>query len=196
MRQHLTQEELIKYLDTTDPTEEYLLWLDEAQEHVDDCALCQEQIRRYLTVERVCEADGLAQGIAWMDRESEVRRNIVLLRLGMMEQNARIQKIRQLILQGQFQELVIGQSQIGRSKQVFRGNGSDLSGQQFCAEQTETGLRIRFDDPVMNGHEIICESENARNMQLGRIVWNQDNHEAIADFEGIADVGDYHIYIL
>ncbi|MDD6038285.1 MAG: hypothetical protein PUD20_05770 [bacterium] len=196
MRQHLTQEEIIKYMDTTDLSEEYALWLEEAQTHVDDCVLCQEQLRRFLTIEHVCEADMLTQSIAWMEKESDVRRNMVLFRLEMLGQNERIQRVRQAMLQGQFAEYVIRQSQIGRRKSIFRGSDTDTPEQTFCVEYTDTGIRMKFDNPAMTGHELICESDNAQNIQLCKIVWNEEIGVAIADAEGIGDMSEYHIYIL
>lgn len=196
MRQHLTQEEIIKYMDTSDLSEEYMLWLEEAQEHVDDCALCQEQLRGFLAVEQVCEADMLSQGITWMGKESDVRRNIVLLQLGMLEQTERVQRVRQSIMQGQFLEYAIRQTQIGRRQRVFRGSGSELSEQNICVEPTDAGIRVKFDAPAMVGRDVIYESDNAHNMQLCTIVWSEEIGAAIADIEGATDARDFHIYIL
>ena len=196
MRQHLTQEEIMKYMDTADLSEEYIRWSEEAQTHVDNCALCQEQLRRFLAVEQVCEADMLTQGIDWMEKESDVRRNIVLFRLGMLGENERIQHVRQAILQGQFLEYVVKQSQIGRKQSIFRGDRSDISEPEFSLERTDTGIRIKFDDPAMVGHEVILGSDDAQSIQLCTVVWNEAIGAAIADTDGTVDVRDYHIYIL
>ena len=37
MRTHLTTDDLIKYMDTTDISEEYLLWFEGITEHIESC---------------------------------------------------------------------------------------------------------------------------------------------------------------
>lgn len=71
---HLTAEEIIKYMDTSDLSEGYLLWMEEISEHFLSCSTCQTRLRKALIVESICEEDGLAAGIRMMVKMEKAKK--------------------------------------------------------------------------------------------------------------------------
>lgn len=90
---HLTAEEIIKYMDTSDMSEDYLLWMEETTEHLQACDVCQKRLHRAMTAESVCEEEGLAAGLELMEHEEEIRRNILIAQLGRMREQERIAEL-------------------------------------------------------------------------------------------------------
>lgn len=73
---HLTVEEIIKYIDTSDLSEEYLLWMEEVSEHLLTCDECQRRLRRALIVDSICEDGGLEEGLRLLAEEEKIREKI------------------------------------------------------------------------------------------------------------------------
>lgn len=70
---HLTAEEIIKYMDTSDLSEAYLLWMEEVSEHLLSCNECQGRLRKALIVESICEDGGLQAGLQLLAKEEKIR---------------------------------------------------------------------------------------------------------------------------
>lgn len=73
---HLTADEITKYLDTTDLSEEYLLQMEEISVHLSSCNQCQNVLRKALVIESICEEGGLAAGLRLLPKEEKVRRDV------------------------------------------------------------------------------------------------------------------------
>ena len=73
---HLTAEEIIKYMDTSDLSEEYLLWMEEVSGHFLSCNECQRRLRKALIVESICEDGGLKAGLRLLEKEEKIRADI------------------------------------------------------------------------------------------------------------------------
>ena len=72
-KNHLTVEEIIKYMDTSDLSEEYLLWMEEVSEHLLSCDQCQRSLRKALIVESIFEEGGLSAGLRLLEKEEKIR---------------------------------------------------------------------------------------------------------------------------
>ena len=56
---HLSVEEIKKYINKNDLTEEYLLWLEKATQHLDDCAICRKRVQEAILIEEMCEENNI-----------------------------------------------------------------------------------------------------------------------------------------
>lgn len=73
---HLTTEEIIKYMDTSDLSEDYLLFMEEVMEHMSRCHFCRHRLQKALTVESICEEGGLAAGLRLLAKEEKIKNRI------------------------------------------------------------------------------------------------------------------------
>lgn len=73
---HLTAEEIIKYMDTSDLSEGYLLWMEEVSEHLLTCSDCQRRLHQVIIVDSICEDGGLEAGLRLLAEEEKIREKI------------------------------------------------------------------------------------------------------------------------
>lgn len=69
---HLSAEEIMKYMDTLDLSEEYLLWMEETSEHLMTCNSCYQKLRQAMLVESICEEGGLETGLRLLAKEEKI----------------------------------------------------------------------------------------------------------------------------
>ena len=69
---HLSAEEIMKYMDTSDLSEEYLLWMEKTSEHLMTCHSCYQKMRQAMLVESICEEGGLEIGLRLLAREEKI----------------------------------------------------------------------------------------------------------------------------
>ena len=69
---HLTAEEIIKYMDTSDLSEEYMLWMEDVSDHLLTCYSCHQRLCQALLTESVCEEGGLEIGLRLLAREEKI----------------------------------------------------------------------------------------------------------------------------
>ncbi|MCM1047160.1 MAG: hypothetical protein NC433_01885 [Clostridiales bacterium] len=153
---HLTAEEIIKYMDATDMSEDYLLWLEEATEHIQICDVCQNRLHRAMTVDSLCEEEGLSAGLKLMEHEEEIRRNILIAHLSRMQEQERIAKQERItellknIRNGYVERFVFSAAALKRSAGAVRGADSQ-HGQQVTLEKSEDKLLLKI--PGRQGRE-------------------------------------------
>lgn len=78
---HLSIDEIEKITDTSDLSTEYLTWYESVEEHIAECPLCREQIRRKILCDDLTDGSILQEGITLLGKEEEIRRNIVIYKL-------------------------------------------------------------------------------------------------------------------
>lgn len=140
---HLTAEEIMKYTDVSDLSEEYLLWMEETTEHLQACGVCQERLHRAMTAESVCEEEGLAAGLELMEHEEEIRRNILIAQLSRMQEQERIAELITRIRDGYVERFVFSVADLRRSAGAVRGAESQY-GQQVTLEKSEDKLLLKI----------------------------------------------------
>ena len=77
---HLTVEEIKKYINKNDLTEEYLLWLEKATQHLDDCAICRKRVQEAILIEEMCEENNIADVLKFAAQEEDIRKSITELK--------------------------------------------------------------------------------------------------------------------
>lgn len=77
---HLSVEEIKKYINKNDLTEEYLLWLEKATQHLDDCAICRKRVQEAILIEEMCEENNIADVLKFAAQEEDIRKSITELK--------------------------------------------------------------------------------------------------------------------
>lgn len=140
---HLTSEEIMKYMDASDISEGYMLWLEEMAEHILTCAVCQEKLARAMAAESVCDEAGLAAGLALMEHEEEIRRNILIAHLSRMQEQTRIAELIRHIQGGLVERFTFFIENLQRSAGAVRGE-KPQRGQRVTLERAENKLLLRI----------------------------------------------------
>ena len=204
MRTHLTWEEIEKYIDTSDLTEEYLLWMEQVSEHIDACEICQKRIQKAAIIEGALEEDNFSQMLELAQHEEEIRRNILICKLYQMSQddNTReelqqtmmqiIQKMQQQAVQAYILQAVAMQKRAGVSR-----------GEEYFAKR-EDGLEISYKDSLLQVCFIKDSSKNylavlnqdGKAPQIAEAVWTEEKDCFVAEFEIEESLTEFEIYIV
>ena len=113
---HLSVEEIEKITDTSDLSPEYLTWYESVENHIAECPLCREQIRRKLLCNDLTDGSILQEGISLLGKEEEIRRDIVIARL--LQQSRDNQAIAEALRRQQYAQLSLVNR---KSRAVYRG---------------------------------------------------------------------------
>ena len=157
MRTHLTTDDLIKYMDTTDISEEYLLWFEGITEHIESCEACRQLLEKAIRLEGTLQEENFGQLFKMAEHEAEIRRSIVACKLQMMysQDSTRdaagtivAEAIRQLQINAVKSYMLQMSSMAGRAG-VARGEGDSISlakedGVEILVEDSE--LLVKTDD--------------------------------------------------
>lgn len=78
MREHLTQEDIEKYVNIDEQDPVYLEWFEEAEMHVLGCKRCQELIKKQMMINMICAPDGelLNVGLKALSKEININKPI------------------------------------------------------------------------------------------------------------------------
>ena len=90
MRKHLTIEDIDKYMDTSDLSDSYLLWMEEISSHLMECEECQQRLQKAVIVDQFCEEENLKNVIKLAEQEAEIKRNILICKLIKKYQESKI----------------------------------------------------------------------------------------------------------
>lgn len=208
MRTHFTIEDIEKYMDTSDFSEEYLLWMEEVTEHLDKCEKCQKMIDKAIAIESVCREENLSSLLKLAEQEEEIRRSIVICKLVQMYQqdatrNAVNESMADVIRQMQMNEIrsyVLQVAHIPRYAGVSRGE--DEGG---YSKKTEDGVEITIKDGVLQVKK--SDSDKQRkftavldchegNPMVCEALWNEESQQWIAQFNLDDVLEQYEVYII
>lgn len=144
MERHLTAEDLDKYMDTSDLTEDYLLWMEKASEHLSKCPQCQKALQKALDEDCICEEEGFAAALTLAQQEEEIRRSILICKLQQMEQQERMAQLIRKLQSSAAIPYVFQMKDIQKKAGIARGEdrGSAISDHQ-------QGLEITCEEHVL-----------------------------------------------
>lgn len=99
-KKHLTTEEMIKYLDTSNLSEDYLLWMEEVTEHIMGCSQCRESLHKAMAVDSICDEEGLTAGLKLLEKEEEIRKDILVASLRRLQEQEKMAELIRRIQNG------------------------------------------------------------------------------------------------
>ena len=144
---HLSVEDIARITDTSDLSSEYLTWYEGVEAHIADCALCREQIRRKILCDDISDGRLLKDGILMLEKEEEIRRNMVIAKL--MQQGTMDQILANAMRERRYVQLPLAPGRKGLA--VCRGE----TGQEdmICIWHDNT-LQIIFGEEQFRGIEL------------------------------------------
>ena len=92
-KRHLTYEELERYIEDTDFSEEYMMFCEPVMEHLDRCALCRERLDKLMLLSTLTEDAYMASALNLVQQETKIRRTIAALRLQVMNEEQRMEEV-------------------------------------------------------------------------------------------------------
>lgn len=206
---HLTSEEIMKYMDASDMSEEYMLWMEETAEHILTCDVCQEKLNRAMTAESICDEEGLAAGLKLMEYEEEIRRNILIAHLTRMREQARIAELIEHIRSGYVERFTFSAADLRRSAGVVRGTDQQY-GQQVTLEKAEDKLVLRIPGEMgkesRTGTEEVCDNDRKNKLTvilhmedeepvIKEALWDEACGQYVAEVDGCGRGEKLEIYI-
>lgn len=120
-KKHLTTEEMTKFMDSSNLSEDYLLWMEEAAEHVMGCSQCQERLHRAMTVDSICDEEGLAAGLKLLEKEEEIRRELLVASLKRLQEQEKVEEFIRGIQNGRAERFVFSMMTPPRRTGAVRG---------------------------------------------------------------------------
>ena len=205
MRTHLTWEEIEKYIDDSDVSEEYLLWFQQVSEHIETCELCQNRIQKAVFMEEMLEEDNFNHMLELANQEEEIRRNIVICKMYQMAQDNNtkedlkqglqqmIQKMQQEVVKTYFLQAMPMQKRAGvaRGEKVSLGNDKD----DLRTEYEDGILRVYCNNDPKKEFSAVLNIEG-KNPQIAKALWMEKTECFVAEFEMDDIQTDFEIYII
>lgn len=206
MSTHLTIEDLEKYMDTSDLSEEYLLWMEGINQHLDECERCQKLLDKAIEIEYVCEEENFADMLKLAEREEEIRRNMVACKLMQMCQSDETQDAAKVIMIEAIKQLqmnavhsyVLQLSAMPRYATVARGEEEyalkSEGGMEITTENGVLQLKTAESDKQKKFTAVLDRKENSP--MVCEASWDEETQKWIAKFD-MADVPDqFEVHII
>ena len=119
---HLTRNDLQKYMDTSDLSEAYLLWMEQVTEHLLECPKCQAALQKLMLIDSICEEESFAEALELATQEEAVRRDLLIAKLQQMQEQARMAEVIQKLSEQAVSPIMLQMSDLQRRAGVVRGD--------------------------------------------------------------------------
>lgn len=193
--EHLTYEELERYIDDTDLSREYLLWSEPVTEHLDVCAACRDRLDKLFLLSELTGDENIVPSIRLVSRESQVRTQAVALHLEIMAENQRMLEVARRLKIGAFLAMSASKTDLLRKQSVVRSD--EINEKKQITVCYESGhIRVSVALPEEKDVTVVLvpkDGKEAPGMQCA--VWHEEQKVAVAEFEVDKLKDDYEIYI-
>lgn len=195
---HLSIDEMEKYIDTSDLSEEYLLWMEEVSEHVLNCQRCQQALQKAMLIESISDEWGLQSALELAAKEEEIRRNLLIAKLQQMQEQARMAEVVQRLTQGAIQPLVMQRRDLQRRAGVARGEtGSNVKlpqGVEITAREEQILVKVPSQDSAR--HVTVLLDRKGLQPEVREAVWNESEKVWTAEFTIANPQETFEIYVI
>lgn len=196
MQTHLTVQDLMKYLDTSDLSEEYLLWMEKISGHLTACERCQEALHRAMEADCICEEEGLQNTMKLASQEEEIRRSILICKLQKLQQQERMAEVIQLLQKNATVPYVLQMADLQRRTGIARGKKMEADSQKADFSYESGRLVVRVSDKGNNQKVIIVLEQKDTDPIVCEALWDETEKQWTADFELSNPSSEFEIYIL
>ncbi len=193
---HLTAEDMEKYLDTSDLSEEYLLWMESVSEHLSGCTKCQEALNRAMETDSICDEKELGDALELASHEEEIRRSILLCKLQQMQEQERVADVIRLLKENAVTSYVLQTGDLQRKAGVARGekNPTVSKGVEFSCENDKLIVKVS-DKNSSQQVTVLLEQKNVEPV-VREALWDEAAGLWMASFEVVNSDLEFEIYIL
>ena len=189
---HLSIDEIEKITDTSDLSAEYLTWYESVERHIADCPLCREQIRRKILCDDLSSGAILQEGISLLEKEEEIRRNIVISKL--LQQSITNQTIVNALQKQRYVQSSLAAQRANHA--VYRGEKEQ---EDLAYEWHDNKLKVKFFHQMYQQINLekakIILVDSSMNVKVERA--SVDEHgDWTASFENVEQIDDVIVYIV
>ena len=197
---HMTIEDIEKYLDTTDLSEEYLLWFESVQEHVEQCELCSGLINEMFLMQETCREENMLQNMHLLAGEDELRRSLLIAHLqmqlgsrqwlqGAIDNLRRNNLPKTSVYREDFRRGALG---------VARGNMLAVEDGVSRVFYRDSKVRVELPRKIQAEYMVVLNPEGGRDStpQTAETIWDENLKCAVAEFEVIEPEDKYGIYFI
>lgn len=198
---HLTYEELERYAEDTDFSEEYMMFCEPLMAHMDTCAACRERLDKLVLISALTEDAYMASALKLVRQEAEIRRKIVALRLGMMAKEqymARVSmgELASRLEQGLLLAISVAKADLLKVQAVSRSN--DRTEQKPVTVRYEEGhvvVTVQCERTAEVTVILVPTKEKNAEIMVAEAKWDEEKGFAIAMFELAQLESGYEIYV-
>lgn len=194
--QHLSYEDIERFLDDTDLSDEYLIWLDEIMEHLDGCKFCQEKIEHARNISVICAEENTGAVTELLQREPILYNQLAAQRLEQIYQQTRIRQAAERLKEGLLIQMMILKSDLLCQKSAVRGTEEEI-----CSE-----VQVRYDKdrilvvvPCQRRTDVVVilvrNDNGMMESKATEAVWSETECGMIAEFAEVQPAEAYEIYI-
>lgn len=206
MRTHLTIEDLQKYINTSDMSEEYLLWMEEISDHLETCEVCQKNLEKVIMLENTLQEESFGSLLKMAEHEDDIRRSIVACKLQMMYQENStkdaasaivMEAVRQLQLNA-VKSYMLNMSAMAGCAGVARGEESmplaKEDGVEIMVENSELLVKADASDRQKKFTAVLDRKE--KSPVVCEASWEEENKQWVAKFNMDELMEQFEVYII
>ena len=193
---HLTYEELERYIEDTDFSEEYMMFCEPLMAHLDTCALCRDRLDKLVLLSTLTEDSYMASALNLVQQETRIRRKIVALRLGMMAEEQRMAEVAARLEQGLLLAVSVAKADFLKVQGALRsGDGTEQKPVTVHYEEGKASVAVRCEKQADVTVILVPTEEKDAEIMVAKAEWNEEEGLAVAVFE-LAQLEDgYEIYV-
>lgn len=188
-REHLTYEELERYIDDNDLSEEYLCWSEPITEHLDDCAFCRQQLDNLFLLSELMDEKNMPDAMRLVGKEEEIRRKQVALRLEIMAEEERMKEVAKRLQMGMLIALSASKTELLRGRSVARGEENEQYPASASYEEGILYITIELEKEADVAVVLVCHDEKDAKPEMKKAVWQEERKVAVAEFE-VGELGE------
>ena len=193
--EHLTYEELERYMDDTDLSQEYLLWSEAVTEHLDTCAVCRERLDKLFLLSELSRDENIELSMRLVSREAQVRARAVALRLEIMAENRRMLEVAQRLQMGALLAMSVAKTDFLKKQSVVRGDEVNEEKQvTVCYENGNVYVSVALSEE--KDVTVVLASVDGKEAPVMQCaVWQEEKNVAVAEFKVEQLEEKYEIYV-
>lgn len=193
--EHLTYEELERYIDDSDLSQEYLLWSEPVTEHLDVCPACRERLDKLFLISELSRDENIVSSMRLVSREKQIRVRAVALRLEIMAENQRMLEVARRLQMGAVLAMSVGKAELLKKQSVARG--TDMAyGRSVTVHHEKGHLYVSVvlsEEKDVTVVLVPAAGKEAPKMQSA--IWQEEQKVAIAEFKVNNLEEKYEIYV-
>lgn len=188
-REHLTYEELERYTDESDLSEEYLCWSEPITEHLDHCAICRGRLDKMFFLSQLLDENNFSEAMQLAGKEEEIRRRQVALCLEIMAEEERMKEVAKRLQTGLLMALSASKTEILRGRSVVRGEESEKRPVSVSYEDGILYIIVELEKEADVVVVLVCHDKKDAKPEMKKAVWQEESKVAVAEFE-VGELGE------
>lgn len=197
---HLTVEDIEKYMDTSDLSEEYLLWMEHVMEHLSGCPRCQEVLQKSMMIDIISDDGNFADALILATKEEDIRREVVITKLQQMSEYTRMTEVIRKLREQAINPVVLQMTDLQRRAGVARGGEKHTQATQLPENVEITtkdeSIIVKITEQDSKGTVTVLLDRKGLEPELCETVWNESEQCMVAEFSVSDSNEPFEIYVI